>query len=1177
MSTLANRIDLACDRFEEAWRPGAGGSPPRIEDYLAEFPEAERPEALRHLLEVELELRRDGGSPPEPADYRSRFPEFGALIDSIFADRSLTPQPPSGGRDPERAAPAIDLTTIVPAPGAAAGPHATTVLGSFGDYDLLRELGHGGMGVVYEAQQRSLDRRVALKMIRAGQFATESDLQRFQNEARAVAHLDHPHIVPILEVGEHQNGHYFSMKLIAGGSLDKQLPAFTADPRAAARLVATVAQAIHHAHQRGILHRDLKPANVLVDAEGQPHVTDFGLARRVEGDSSLTQSGAIVGTPSYMAPEQASGLRHEITTATDVYGLGATLYALLAGRPPFRGRTVMETLVQVRERPPEPPLSPHGRVDRDLSTICLKCLAKEPHRRYDSAAALADDLGRYLSGEPIRARRTPPWERAVKWTRRHPTTAILLATAATVLLGLVEAGIWYDHRTREQQRRESLRVASLRTEADGEILKAQGVLARGDTMNSKAIVAGLLGKIKDEPPLGDRMALALGLLDRINQAQSRAEAIAADRARYRQFLADSFEAHYYETNFTGLGVLDVVKATRRATRAALGVFATEGPDDSWTLPPLPEALTPRERDGVAEGCYGLLLVLAEAEAQPLPGEDPHRQADRGLRILDAAARLRPAPSRAFHLRRASCLDRAGDKEAAARERTRAAGLEPTSPFDHFLSGQERYKHRDWPAAMLELDAVLQEQTDHFWAKCLLAIGQLNATPARPGEARALLIACIERQPDLPWLYLLRGFASGQMGTVSLKQAEILPSQADPLRREAALFDASEADYRRALDHLDPASGAELRYILHVNRGVLRYQREQWDDAVADLQEAIRLDPAKYYPYDALALVYQQQGRPDEALAALTAAIDRQPDRADLYRKRARLHARRQEIDPALHDLKDAIRLEVPGSPAQAAHHSERGRLLHGTGRLEEALAAYDAALKIFPNDPETHRLRVDVLLKLKRYKEVINSCDGYLASGPPSADLHALRGLARVARKDLPGAISDYTQALALQPETPQVLVDRGLAYLLSAAPRLAYRDFDEAIQLDPSFGDAYAGRGNARVLLGQHREAVADALKALRNGEPTARTYYSAARTFAQAAIVALTAGSWRGLSAEEAAGGYLDRAQTLLHQAIEKLPAAERVAFWRDVVQTDPALLVLRRCPKFAALAGLYAHQSR
>ncbi|HEX8202554.1 MAG TPA: serine/threonine-protein kinase, partial [Isosphaeraceae bacterium] len=472
MSTLAHRIDSACDRFEEAWQSGSGGPPPRIEDYLAEFPEAERPDALRHLLEVELELRRDGGEPPTPADYQTRFPGFDALIASLFADHVPAPPPPGGPRPrPTEVVP--DLSTIALAPGAGSDPHATTEPGSFGDYELIGQLGQGGMGVVHEARQRSLDRRVALKMIRAGQFATADDLQRFQNEARAVAHLDHPHIVPVLEVGEHQGCHYFSMKLIAGGSLDKQLSTFTADPRAAARLMATVARAIHHAHRRGILHRDLKPANILLDAEGQPHVTDFGLAKRVEEDSSLTDSGAILGTPSYMAPEQANGLCHELTTATDVYGLGATLYALLAGEPPFRGKTVMETLIQVRERPPEPPSNPYGRIDRDLVTICLKCLAKEPHRRYDSAAALADDLDRYLKGEPIRARRTPAWERAAKWTRRHPAAALLLATAATMFIGLVGAGVWSYHRTQELQRREDLRVASLKAEAAVAIAKAQ--------------------------------------------------------------------------------------------------------------------------------------------------------------------------------------------------------------------------------------------------------------------------------------------------------------------------------------------------------------------------------------------------------------------------------------------------------------------------------------------------------------------------------------------------------------------------------------------------------------------------------------------------------------------------------------------------------------------------------
>jgi serine/threonine protein kinase len=259
----------------------------------------------------------------------------------------------------------------------------------FGNYEIEKELGRGGMGVVYKARQVSLNRPVALKMIKAGALADEAELRRFRNEAEAVALLDHAGIVPVYEVGEHDGQNYFSMKLVEGGNLADQLPTFEANPRAAAILMAETAEAVHHAHMRGILHRDLKPANILIDAEGHPHVTDFGLAKLIQSDVELTVSGAIMGTPSYMSPEQASGRRASITTATDVHGLGAIPYALLTGEAPFGGDSLIDTLQAVKEQPPESPRNFNPKVPRDLETICLKCLEKDPRRRYASAQALA--------------------------------------------------------------------------------------------------------------------------------------------------------------------------------------------------------------------------------------------------------------------------------------------------------------------------------------------------------------------------------------------------------------------------------------------------------------------------------------------------------------------------------------------------------------------------------------------------------------------------------------------------------------------------------------------------------------------------------------------------------------------------------------------------------------------
>ena len=383
---------------------------------------------MEELLRVELELRRRAGEEPVPEDYTPRFPEHAKRIEVI-----LSP-------GPGRSAPSVprhELPTIAPdTTNGQAGNHGEPAVGArvryFGDYEIAREIARGGMGVVFQATQISLNRPVALKMILAGQLADDTDVRRFRTEAEAAANLDHPGIVPIFEVGQHEGQHYFSMGFIEGQSLAQRLAEGPLPAREAAALLMKVAEAIAYAHRRGVIHRDLKPSNILIDADGNPRVTDFGLAKRVQADSGLTGSGQVMGTPSYMPPEQAGGRRGEVGPAADVYALGATLYCMITGRPPFQAATAMDTVLQVLNEEPVPPRRLNATIPRDLETICLKCLEKEPGKRYGGAEMLGEDLRRFLAGEPILARPVMRWERAVKWARRRPAIATLLGLVALV-------------------------------------------------------------------------------------------------------------------------------------------------------------------------------------------------------------------------------------------------------------------------------------------------------------------------------------------------------------------------------------------------------------------------------------------------------------------------------------------------------------------------------------------------------------------------------------------------------------------------------------------------------------------------------------------------------------------------------------------------------------------------
>jgi serine/threonine protein kinase/Tfp pilus assembly protein PilF len=1098
---------------------------------------------------------------PDVSDRRHAEIELGSICPSEATGNADHATTDHGAGDQDRTAAHIGSESgSLQADTARHRPESPRVPG----YDIVERLGEGGMGVVYKARQLGLNRLVALKMIRGGAAARLDQVARFRIEAEAVARLRHPHIIQIFEIGEVDNLPFVSLELLEGGSLADRIEDTPQPGRKTAELLTTLAFAIEAAHKCGIIHRDLKPTNVLYSQDGTPKITDFGLAKRLESDDEQTATGQIMGSPSYMAPEQARGHSRDIGPLADIYALGAMLYEMLTGRPPFKGETPMETIRQVVDDDPVPPARLVPKVARDLETICLKCLNKEPHKRYDSAQALADDLERYLRDEPIKARPTPFWERGAKWARRRPLAATAATLVPLVVLGSFAGALQYqrfqaDHRQRQSERE---------TESYRDLLAAQKSMEQHELSTARATLSGVRGRLAGETSEKlKRLNSDAGLLlEEIERRLAEQTARDANDARYAEFLGGWYKALFHDTQFTGLNLSGNQDATRRAALAALSVFAAPGASESWTLGTLPASLAANQRDQVKEGCYELLLVLADAADRP----------DESLRLMERAAQLRP-PTMAYHLRRAAYLIKAGNAAAAEKEQRAAATVPPTTALDHFLLGQVQYKRGNPVTANRHFEKALQLDAGHFWARCLSSISYLRLQ--EPTVARVSLTFCIQRQPEYTWLYVWRGFASYQLAAIAGEQLKNRPPDvAKTLQDDARYnFQASLADYEHALGLLDQKPDNELRWVLLVNRGALYVQREDWDKASADFEAATRLNDRRPEAFVGLARVFMRQRKPDAAVEQFSRAIALEPSSAPLYRGRAEVHLARSELTPAertraLLDLDQAIGHEAKDDPILALDHTRRGVLLHQDHHEAEALAACDAALKVNPVYQDAHRLRIQVLLDLKRYDEVIHSCDALLARNKTSAALYELRGLARVGRKDFTGAIEDDTQAIALEPGRALLLVRRGNLHLVSDAPKLAVHDFDEAIRLDKTDGEAYSGRGAARVRLGQHREAVEDAEKALDLGKPTAHVLYSAARIYARAGAVASAEVRKKGQDSVSVVARYQDRGTTLLRDAIRKLPAAERAAFWRDVVQfdPDPAMNALRRRLRSAELAG-------
>ncbi|MGB7323434.1 MAG: serine/threonine-protein kinase, partial [Rubripirellula sp.] len=457
--SAARDIDRICAEFEAA---SQAGLKPSVDAFVAKIDAEHRPALMAALMKLDLWHDGKWGETIDSDYIGDQSKDFGNAVDSNARPRSagtpdVTVDSDSGRLSTQESAPTKGVARVK----------------YFGEYELLSEIARGGMGVVYKARQVKLNRIVAIKMILSGEFAGQEAVKRFHSEAEAAANLDHPGIVPIYEIGDHGGQHYFSMGFVDGFSLQDKLNSAPMPAKEAARLFRKITEAVAYAHSKGVIHRDLKPANILIDTNGEPTVTDFGLAKKVEGDSELTRTGVVMGTPCYMPPEQALGQTDRIGPLADLYSLGAILYCMLTSRPPFQAASVVDTLKQVIENEPITPRALDNKIPLDLETICLKCLEKNQGKRYPSVEVLVEDLNCFLDGRPISARPVSQMEQAWRWCRRRPAIASAMLAVVVLLIVSILAGFWIN-----AERTKAIRLRVLANQKTEEVIVEKG---RADT------------------------------------------------------------------------------------------------------------------------------------------------------------------------------------------------------------------------------------------------------------------------------------------------------------------------------------------------------------------------------------------------------------------------------------------------------------------------------------------------------------------------------------------------------------------------------------------------------------------------------------------------------------------------------------------------------------------------
>jgi serine/threonine-protein kinase len=1061
------------DWFETGWQQG---NPPPLAEVLARAPEAVRPRLALELALIDLEWRLKAGQPARAEDYGSFLSDPAARDQLLMAEYRLRQRIAPVGPEEFRARfQSVVARTEPTAAGDGAGPPVPGVRPVLHAYEILGELGRGGMGVVYKARQVTLDRLVAVKIMNAA-CESEEVRTRFLAEAPLVARLQHPHVVQVFDFGDLDGRPYLVMELVGGGSLARKAAHTPQPPREAARLVEQLARALEHAHARGVIHRDLKPDNILLAEDGTPKVADFGLAKQL--GSARTVTGAILGTPSYMAPEQAEGDPHAVGVPADVYGLGAILYELLTGRPPFKGATMLETLAQVKTREPVRPRQLRPGIPRDLETVCLHCLHKEPGRRYPSAAALADDLARFLDDQPVRARPVGAAARAWRWCRRRPREAILGGVALLTVLCLLAGGFWVIlQRNQQAAQREALlaQAGQLVKEAEEAVAALQKQterpLGRPRALQAPAAVAvhkaeALLQGLDGDPALSARLGAARQALD--SEARTDAALLAFHELRLKKASYDSKRDDFLQARQVGQAY---VQAFRDLGCPAL---ATDPQKAAAFLraSPIREALIAALDD----------WWFAQWADRATQGDAPWKQVYEVVQHADDDAwrsRLRRATT---GRRRQELIDMAAAADVGALRR------ETVGLLAEALDGVNA---REQSIAVYR-KAYLAHPGD-FWINYELAQAlTADEQPARCQEAIPYFTACLALWPDNPLLHYyladcLRVAGQPEKALALLESAvRRHPGRASwwfqlgDYWTAADNYAEAEKAYQQAL-RLDPE-----RALVHAQLGRALENQERPAEAAAAYRQAVRLDPGNPAYHNDLGDALFKQGLYPEAGAAFEAAIALRPNVMIYHRNLALSLARRKLYDKAEPAYRKAITLK----PSDADTHRELGRVLEQLRHHEDAEKSYREAVRLAPGDARNHNLLGNALYRRKQYAEAAEEYRAAVRSNPKGMVFHRNLGRTLFEQRRFVEAEKAHREAVRLGPEDPHSRNDLGRALYEQRRYAEAGQAFQRAAELNPKEVAYHRNLGNALYLQRRFVEAVAAHRAAVRLDPGDARNH---------------------------------------------------------------------------------------